>query len=69
MCSSKSFRTVAAFNAAFRVQLPTQPAHVTLYSLEKTVGIHINDDKHMESLERVDISDLTEPLSKVLKVT
>ena len=54
-----------AFNTVFEVQLPTQPAHVTLYSLEKSVGIHINSDEKMESLERVHFPDLEAALKKL----
>ena len=56
-----------AFNAPFGVQLPTQPAHVTLYSLDKAVGIHINSDEKMESLERVRLPELEASLSKIQK--
>ena len=55
----------AACNDAFRVQLPTQPAHVTLYSLERSVGIHINSGEKMEGLEHVHLPELEAALREV----
>lgn len=59
----------AAFNTAFGIQLPKQPAHVTLYSLDKKVGIHINSEEKMESLERVRLPELEAALSKIQRAT
>lgn len=46
------------FNKEFKVNLPLQAAHVTLYTLQKNRGIYINDEKTMETLERVHLPEL-----------
>ena len=38
--------------------MPTQAAHVTLYTLQRNAGIHINSDEKMERLERVHLPEL-----------
>ena len=56
-------------NATFKINIPMQPAHVTLYTLEGKPGIHINSDEKMESLERVRLPELEAALSKIQKTT
>lgn len=55
----------ASLNSAFRISMPTQPAHVTIYSLDPFVGIHVNSDEKMESLERVHLPELEAALKKI----
>ena len=55
----------AALNRAFGTHLPVQPAHVTLYSLETTVGIHVNSEGAMARLERVESPELEEAYGKI----
>jgi len=50
------------FNRTLHVQLPVQAAHVTLYTLQKNAGIHINSDEKMESLQRVGLPELSAAL-------
>lgn len=54
----------SALNKKFNIEMPTQPAHITLYALERNEGIHINNVEKMESLERVELPELSTALSK-----
>ncbi len=47
-----------ALNVEFGIQMPLQPAHITLYTLQKNVGIHIATESEMLSLEKVSLSEL-----------
>ncbi|OGG49689.1 hypothetical protein A2763_03345 [Candidatus Kaiserbacteria bacterium RIFCSPHIGHO2_01_FULL_54_36] len=42
----------------FNIDLPLQPAHVTLYTLQRNGGIHIPSEEVMESLPPVRIPEL-----------
>ena len=57
------------FGKKFGIALPTQPAHVTLYTLQKNAGIHINSDTTMQGLERVDLPELEVAFATILKAT
>ncbi len=48
----------AELRRVFGVTMETQPAHITLYTLQKNAGIHINSMALMESLERVRLPKL-----------
>ena len=51
-----------ALNQEFGIKMPTQPAHVTLYTLQKEIGIGINSDEEMESTEEIQIPELSKAL-------
>lgn len=55
----------AQLNRTLGIDMPTQPTHVTLYTLQKNVGIHIPTNQVMESLPRVSVSALDEALRHV----
>ena len=59
----------ADLNRTFAIAMPVQPAHVTLYSLEKNKGIHINSDEKMGGLERVHLPELEAALAKIKVAT
>lgn len=48
----------AALNDTFDINVPIQPPHVTLYTLQRDAGIHINSLDAMEHLERVRLPQL-----------
>lgn len=54
-----------ALNRAIHIDMPTQPTHVTLYTLQKNIGIHVPDDRTMEDLERVHLPELDAALKSV----
>lgn len=55
----------AALNNTYRINMPTQPAHVTLYTLQKNVGIHIPSIEAMEQLPKISLPVLDEALMRV----
>lgn len=48
----------AELNRTLRISMPTQPVHVTLYTLEKNLGIHVPSKSVMESMEKVSLPEL-----------
>lgn len=61
-------RLFAELNSVFDTHLPVQPTHITLYSLEKTVGIHVNDVEAMERLPRIDLPGLEMALKRTAQL-
>lgn len=55
----------AELNHTFGIDMPIQPTHVTLYTLQKNVGIHIPSDEVMNSLPNVNIPELAKALKGV----
>lgn len=53
-------------NRTFEIDMPMQPAHVTLYTLQKNVGIHVPSIEVMERLERVYLPVLEEALPRAV---
>lgn len=47
------------------LNLPLQPAHITLYTFQSRTGIGISNEEEMENLPRVSISVLDEALQHV----
>ncbi len=52
-------------NHEFEIEMPIQPAHVTLYTLQKNIGIHIPSEEAMAVLLIVDIPELKTALANV----
>lgn len=48
----------AALNRALGISMPTQSVHVTLYTLEKNLGIHIPNGAAMEHTGKVPLPEL-----------
>lgn len=55
----------AALNKKFNIKMPTQPMHVTLYTLQKNGGIHIPSNAVIKNLPKVSIPALDEVLKHV----
>ncbi len=52
-------------NKSLGIAIPIQPAHVTLYTLQKNMGMHIPDEKTMQSLSSVHLPQLETILREI----